>query len=83
VASFLAGQGLSGLGTGEKIVFVVGTSSESAAWYWNDAEGNQDGIVDDGELTHLATLSGVDISSMTEDNVSVSSDDALFQYQET
>jgi hypothetical protein len=64
-------------------VFVVGTSSESAAWYWNDAEGNQDGIVDDGELTHLATLSGVDISSMTEDNVSVSSDDALFQYQET
>ncbi|MCF8481014.1 MAG: FecR domain-containing protein [Rhodospirillum sp.] len=84
VASYLDGQGMSGLGTGQKIVFVVGdTSGDSAVWYWNDAGGNQDGIIDDGELTQLATLNDVDITTITENNIVISSDAELFQYQET
>jgi hypothetical protein len=79
VSIHLVGAGFWDLDTNDKMIFVVGTNTESHVWYWNDTSG--DGFMEAAELTHVASIDQ-DVGAITTDNISISTDDDLFQYQE-
>ena len=60
---------LSGLASGNNMLFVVGSGSNARLWHWTDGTGGtSDGTVESGELTNVATVSSIDNDSLTADN---------------
>ncbi len=70
----IAGINLNGLSAGDSVLFGVSDGSDTVMWYWQDATsdgGNNDGAINTGELTKVATLFGVtDYDNLIDENLS-------------
>lgn len=56
-------------GIGSSLIFAVGTGDAgngTTLWRWEDA--GDLGLINDGEFTLIATLEGVDVMNLTQDN---------------
>ncbi|MDA0239289.1 MAG: calcium-binding protein [Proteobacteria bacterium] len=68
-ASDLTSLGISGFTSGYTAMFAIGNGPNTHLWYWDDGTGGtSDGVIETGELTSIAELTGVDVANITEDN---------------